>query len=149
MPCAGPPMARGSRSRPIAATAIPKLRQGSYFPDWLLEPRRRAGKAIVQVVAEAYLRGVSVRRIESLVQGRTGPQPSDGHRRLSKSRVAEMAKELDELVDAFRTRPLDRGPHPCLGIDARTPRCRDGGRVVYVATVTAIGVNTEGYREVL
>jgi putative transposase len=67
---------------------IPKLRQGSYFPDWLLEPRRRAEKAIVQVVAEAYLRGVSVRRIESLVQAL-------GVDRLSKSRVAEMAKELD------------------------------------------------------
>jgi len=121
---------------------IPKLRQGSYFPDWLLEPRRRAEKAIVQVVAEAYLRGVSVRRIESLVQAL-------GVHRLSKSRVAEMAKELDELVGAFRTRPLDAGPYTYLWIDAQTQKCRDGGRVVNVATVTAIGVNAEGYREVL
>jgi transposase-like protein len=121
---------------------IPKLRQGSYFPDWLLEPRRRAEKAIVQVVAEAYLRGVSVRRIESLVQAL-------GVDRLSKSRVAEMAKELDELVGAFRTRPLDAGPYTYLWIDAQTQKCRDGGRVVNVATVTAIGVNAEGYREVL
>ena len=121
---------------------IPKLRQGSYFPDWLLEPRRRAEKAIVQVVAEAYLRGVSVRRIESLVQ-------TLGIDRLSKSRVAEMAKELDELVATFRTRPLDAGPYAYLWIDAQTQRCRDGGRVVNVATVTAIAVNAEGYREVL
>lgn len=121
---------------------IPKLRQGSYFPDWLLEPRRRAEKAIVQVVAEAYLRGVSVRRIESLVQ-------TLGIDRLSKSRVAEMAKELDELVATLRTRPLDAGPYAYLWIDAQTQRCRDGGRVVNVATVTAIAVNAEGYREVL
>ena len=121
---------------------IPKLRQGSYFPDWLLEPRRRAEKAIVQVVAEAYLRGVSVRRIERLVQ-------TLGIDRLSKSRVAEMAKELDEMVGAFRTRPLDAAPYAYLWIDAQTQKCRDGGRVVNVATVTAIGVNAEGYREVL
>ena len=113
---------------------IPKLRQGSYFPDWLLEPRRRAERAVVQVVAEAYLLGVSVRRIESLVQ-------TLGIDRLSKSRVAEMAKELDELVGAFRTRPLDTGPYAYLWIDAQTQKCRDGGRVVNVATVTAIGVN--------
>jgi transposase-like protein len=121
---------------------IPKLRQGSYFPDWLLEPRRRAERAVVQVVAEAYLLGVSVRRIESLVQ-------TLGIDRLSKSRVAEMAKELDELVGAFRTRPLDTGPYAYLWIDAQTQKCRDGGRVVNVATVTAIGVNVQGYREIL
>jgi putative transposase len=129
---------------------IPKLRQGSYFPDWLLEPRRRAEKALVQVVAEAYLRGVSARRIDSLAQGQTGPQPRlTGIDRLSKSRVAEMAKELDELVSTFRTRPLETGPYPYLWIDAQSQRCRDGGRVVNVATVTAIGGNTDGYREVL
>jgi transposase-like protein len=93
----------------------------------------------VQVVAEAYLRGVSVRRIESLVQAL-------GIDRLSKSRVAEMAKELDERVDAFRTRPLDAGRYAYLCIDAQTQRCRYGGRVVNVATVTAIGVNAEGDR---
>ena len=121
---------------------IPKLRQGSYFPDWLLEPRRRAERAVVQVVAEAYLLGVSVRRIESLVQ-------TLGIDRLSKSRVAEMAEELDELVSAFRTRPLDTGPYAYLWIDAQTQKCRDGGRVVNVATVTAIGANAQGYREIL
>ena len=124
------------------ALPIPKLRHGSYFPEWLLEPRRRAERALVQVVAEAYLLGVSVRRIETLVQ-------TLGIDRLSKSRVAEMAKELDELVATFRTRPLDAGPYAYLWIDAQTQRCRDGGRVVNVATVTAIGVNAEGYREVL
>jgi putative transposase len=103
------------------------------------QPRRRAEKAIVQGVAEAHLRGVPVRRIESLVQ-------TLGIDRLSKSRVAEMAKELDQLVDAFRTRPLDSGPYPYLWIDAQSQRCRDGGRVVNVATVTAIGVNRDGYR---
>lgn len=124
------------------ALQIPRLRQGSYFPEWLLEPRRRAEQAIVQVLAEAYLRGVSVRRVESVVQAL-------GIDRLSKSRVAEMAKELDELVAAFRTRPLDGGPYVYLWIDAQTQRCRDGGRVVNVATVNAIGVNAEGRREVL
>jgi len=124
------------------ALPIPKLRHGSYFPEWLLEPRRRAERALVQVVAEAYLLGVSVRRIETLVQ-------TLGIDRLSKSRVAEMARELDELVATFRTRPLDAGPYAYLWIDAQTQRCRDGGRVVNVATVTAIGVNAEGYREVL
>jgi transposase-like protein len=124
------------------ALPIPKLRQGSYFPEWLLEPRRRAERALVQVVAEAYLLGVSVRRIETLVQ-------TLGIDRLSKSRVAEMARELDELVAAFRTRPLDAGPYAYLWIDAQTQRCRDGGRVVNVATGTAIGVNAEGDREIL
>jgi transposase-like protein len=124
------------------ALPIPKLRHGSYFPEWLLEPRRRAERALVQVVAEAYLLGVSVRRIETLVQ-------TLGIDRLSKSRVAEMARELDLLVATFRTRPLDGGPYAYLWIDAQTQRCRDGGRVVNVATVTAIGVNVEGFREVL
>jgi putative transposase len=121
---------------------IPKLRQGSYFPDWLLEPRRRAERAVVQVVAESYLRGVSVRRIEGLAQAL-------GIDRLSKSRVAAMATELDELVAAFRSRPLDGGPYAYVWLDAHSQRCRDGGRIVNVATVTAIGVNADGHREVL
>ena len=121
---------------------IPKLRQGAYFPDWLLEPRRRAERAVVQVVAESYLRGVSVRRVEGLVQAL-------GIDRLSRSRVSEIAKELDELVAAFRCRPLDGGPYAYVWLDAHSQRCRDGGRVVNVATVTAIGVNAAGHREVL
>jgi putative transposase len=77
---------------------IPKLRSGSYFPDWLLEPRRRSERALVAVVAECYLRGVSTRRVEGLVQ-------TLGIERLSKSQVSEMAKELDQMVASFRNRP--------------------------------------------
>src|SRR3989449_10593266 len=80
--------------------AVPKLREGSYFPEWLLEPRRRAERAFVQVVAECYVRGVSTRRVEGLVA-------QLGIERISKSRVSEMAKELDGAVEAFRTRPLE------------------------------------------
>jgi putative transposase len=80
--------------------AIPKLRQGSYFPDWLLEPRRRAERALVAVVAECYVRGVSTRRVEGLVE-------TLGIQSLSKSQVSELARSLDGEVAAFRTRPLD------------------------------------------
>jgi putative transposase len=121
---------------------IPTLRQGAYFPNCLLEPRRRAERAVVQIVAESYLRGVSVRRVEGLVQAL-------GIDRLPKSRVSELAKELDELVTTFRCRPLDGGPYAYVWLDAHAQRCRDGSRVVNVATVTAIGVNAQGYREVL
>ncbi|EUA51388.1 transposase, Mutator family protein [Mycobacterium xenopi 3993] len=82
--------------------AIPKLRQGSYFPDWLLERRKRAERALTSVVATCYLLGVSTRRMERLVE-------TLGVTRLSKSQVSIMAKELDEQVEAFRTRPLDAG----------------------------------------
>src|SRR2546421_12892411 len=84
--------------------AIPKLRQGSYFPDWLLEPRRRAERALVAVVAECYVRGVSTRRVD-------GPIKTLGIDGISKSQVSELAKSLDEHVAAFRTRPLDAGPY--------------------------------------
>ncbi len=122
--------------------SIPKLRKGSYFPDWLLDPRRRSERSLVQVVVECYVRGVSTRRVEGLVQamGLTG---------ISKSQVSELAKELDELVDSFRHRPLDQGPYTCLWLDAMTQRCREGGRVVNVATVIATAVNALGKREVL
>ncbi len=122
--------------------SIPKLRKGSYFPDWLLEPRRRSERCLVQVVVECYVRGVSTRRVEGLVQamGLTG---------ISKSQVSELAKELDELVESFRNRPLDQGPYTCLWLDAMTQRCREGGRVVNVATVIATAVNCQGKREVL
>jgi hypothetical protein len=83
--------------------AIPKLRRGSYFPDWLLEPRRRAERALVAVVAECYVRGVSTRRVEGLVE-------TLGIQSLSKSQVSELAKNLDGEVAAFRSRPLDAGP---------------------------------------
>ncbi|MGH7693275.1 MAG: IS256 family transposase, partial [Candidatus Dormibacteria bacterium] len=122
--------------------AIPKLRQGSYFPSWLLEPRRRAEKALVAVVADAYLAGVSTRRVEGLVQ-------QLGIERISKSQVSELAKSLDETVEEFRTRPLDQGPYPYLWLDALSERCREGGRIVNVATVVATAVNRDGRREVL
>lgn len=122
--------------------AIPKLRQGSYFPSWLLEPRRRSERSLVQVVVESYVRGVSTRRVEGLVQamGMTG---------MSKSQVSELAKELDEVVESFRNRPLDQGLYTCLWLDAMAQRCREGGRVVNVVTVIATAVNGDGRREVL
>ena len=122
--------------------AIPKLRQGSYFPDWLLQPRRRAERALVAVIAEAYLTGVSTRRVERLVQ-------TLGIERMSKSQVSELAKSLDEHVTAFRNRPLDGAPYPYLWLDALVQRCREHGRIVNVATVIATGVNADGHREIL
>jgi len=122
--------------------AIPKLRQGSYFPEWLLEPRRRAERALIAVVSECYVAGVSTRRVDGLVQ----TLGIDG---ISKSQVSEMAHSLDEVVEAFRSRPLDGGPYPYLWLDALSMRCRDGGRIVNVSMVIATGVNGDGHREVL
>ena len=122
--------------------AIPKLRKGSYFPDWLLEPRRRAERSLIQVVTEAYVRGVSTRRVDGLVK-------QMGLEGVSKSQVSELAKELDQVVESFRSRPLDAGPYRYVWLDALTQRCRDGGRVVNVAVVVATGVNREGRREIL
>jgi transposase-like protein len=122
--------------------AIPKLRERSYFPDWLLEPRRRAERAFVQVVCESYVRGVSTRRIEGLVR-------TLGIERISKSRVSEMAKELDPAVEAFRNRPLDGGPYTYLWLDAITQKVREDGRIANVACVVATGVNAAGTREIL
>lgn len=82
--------------------AVPKLRSDSYFPDWLLEPRRRAERALVSVVADCYLRGVSTRRVDKLVK-------TLGIEGISKSEVSRMAAELDEAVAEFRSRPLDAG----------------------------------------
>jgi len=122
--------------------AVPKLREGSYFPDWLLQRRRRSEAALTSVVATCYLLGVSTRRMDKLVQslGITG---------LSKSQVSEMAKDLDEQVEQFRTRPLTDGPHTFVAADALMIRVREGGRVVKVAVMVATGVNSEGYREIL
>ena len=120
--------------------AIPKLREGSYFPGWLIEPRRRAERALVSVVAECYVRGVSTRRVEGLVQ-------TLGIERLSKSQVSEMAKSLDELVEDFRHRPLE-GAYPFVWLDALVLKSREGGRVVNVALVLAVGVNDDGKREI-
>src|SRR5271156_3179744 len=121
--------------------AIPKLRQGSYFPGFL-EHRRRAERALASVVATSYLLGVSTRRVEKLAAslGVTG---------LSKSQVSVMAAELDELVDSFRNRPLDRGPYTFVWIDALTQKVREGGRTVNVHCLIATGVNADGCREIL
>ena len=122
--------------------AIPKLREGSYFPDWLLERRKRAERALVSVVATSYLLGVSTRRMEKLVE-------TLGISRLSKSQVSVMARELDEQVADFRSRPLDAGPYTFLAADALTMKVREGGRVVLVHVLTATGVNADGHREIL
>jgi putative transposase len=122
--------------------AIPKLREGSYFPEWLLERRKRAERALVSVVATSYLLGVSTRRMEKLVE-------TLGITRLSKSQVSVMARELDEQVADFRSRPLDQGPYTFLAADALTMKVREGGRVVLVHLLIATGVNGDGHREVL
>jgi len=122
--------------------AIPKLRTGSYFPDWLLERRRRAERALTTVVATCYLLGVSTRRMEKLVE-------TLGITRLSKSQVSVMARELDEHVESFRTRPLDAGPYTFVAADALVLKVREGGRVVNVHALLATGVNADGHREIL
>ncbi len=122
--------------------AIPKLRSGSYFPDWLLERRRRAERALTTVVATCYLLGVSTRRMEKLVE-------TLGITRLSKSQVSTMAAELDAQVADFRTRPLDAGPYTFLAADALVLKVREGGRVVNVHALLATGVNADGHREIL
>ncbi len=123
--------------------AIPKLRQGAYFPEWLLERRKRAERALTSVIATCYLLGVSTRRMDKLVQslGITG---------LSKSQVSEMAKDLDEHVESFRTRRLDEaGPFTFVAADALVLQVREGGRVVGVHALVATGVNNDGHREIL
>ena len=114
--------------------AIPKLREGSFFPDWLLERHRRAEAALTTVVATCYLLGVSTRRVEKLVQAL-------GVTSLSKSQVSVMAKELDEHVEQFRTRRLeDGGPFTFVAADALVLKVREGGRVVPVHALVATGV---------
>ena len=122
--------------------ALPRLREGSYFPDWLLQPRRRAEQAFVSVIADAYLAGVSTRRVEKLVQ-------QLGVERMSKSQVSRLAKSLDGIVEDFRTRPLDGAPYAYVTLDALVVKCREGGRTVNVCVVHAVGVNQEGFRESL
>jgi putative transposase len=112
--------------------SIPKLRQGSYFPSWLLEPRRRAEQALVQVIADCYLAGVSTRRVDKLVK----QLGLDG---ISKSQVSELAKNLDETVEGWRSRPLDASPYTYVWMDALTQKVREGGRIVNVAVVHAVG----------
>ena len=119
---------------------VPRVRDGSYFPS-LLEPRRRGERALVAVVQEAYVQGVSTRRVDDLVKalGMTG---------ISKSQVSRLCKDLDAEVERFRTRPLV-GPYPYVTLDATFLKMRQHGRIVSVAVVIAVGVNAEGQREVL
>jgi putative transposase len=118
---------------------IPKVRQGSYFPSFL-EPRRRSEQALVAVVQQAYVCGVSTRRVDQLVE-------SLGLR-ISRSEVSRVCAALDEHVEAFRTRPLE-GRYPYLFLDAKVEKVRDGGRVVNKALVIAHGVHKTGRREIL
>jgi putative transposase len=123
--------------------AVPKLRTGTYFPDWLLERRKRAERALTSVVATCYLLGVSTRRMDKLVQ-------SLGITTLSKSQVSVMAKELDAHVEQFRTRSLaEAGPFTFVAADALVLKVREGGRVVPVHGLVATGVNADGHREIL
>jgi putative transposase len=122
--------------------AIPKLREGSYYPDWLLERRRRAERALTTVVATCYLLGVSTRRMERLVD-------SLGITKLSRTQVSVMARELDTAVADCRGRPLDQGPYTFVAADALVLKVREGGRVVNVHALVATGVNAEGHREIL
>ena len=118
---------------------IPKIRQGSYFPSFL-EPRRRSEQALLAVVQQAYVCGVSTRRVDQLVE-------SLGLR-ISRSEVSRVCAALDEHVEAFRTRPLE-GRYPYLFLDAKMEKVRDGGRVVNKALVVAHGVHETGRREIL
>lgn len=122
--------------------AIPKLRRGSYFPEWLLEPRRRGERALVAVVTESYVKGVSTRKVDELVR-------TLGIEGISKSQVSELCKGLDEQVQAFRTRPLTAAGYPYVWLDALAVKCREEGRVNNVAVVVATAANAEGFREVL
>jgi putative transposase len=136
----------GYRERPWDTRAgtidlkIPKLRRGSYFPGFL-EPRRTAEKALIAVVQEAYIQGVSTRSVDALVQ-------SMGMAGISKSEVSRLCGEIDERVNAFLNRPIE-GDWPYLWIDATYVKVRRNGRIVSVAVIIAVAVNTEGVREVL
>jgi putative transposase len=121
--------------------AIPKLREGSYFPDFLIR-QRRSEQALVSVVATSYLLGVSTRRVEKLVE-------TLGITSLSKSQVSSLAKSLDAAVEQFRSRPLDGGPYRFVQADALTIKVREGGRTVNVHGLIAVGVNADGHREIL
>ncbi|MGO9544374.1 MAG: IS256 family transposase [Rhodomicrobium sp.] len=119
---------------------IPKLRKGSYFPGFL-EPRRMAEKALTAVIQEAYIQGVSTRSVDDLVQalGMSG---------ISKSQVSRLCEEIDGRVKTFLSRPLE-GEWPYLWIDATYVKVRENGRIVPVAVIIAVGVNSQGRREVL
>jgi len=137
----------GSRSRTLETRlgelelGIPKLRQGTYYPEWLLERKLPAERALIGVVMEAYVNGVSTRKMERLVR-------ELGLEQLDKSKVSRINKELDIRVSEFLQRPLE-GPYPYVWLDATFTRVREDGRVQSIALVTAMGVNADGRREIL
>ena len=120
---------------------IPKLREGSYFPS-LLEPRRRSEKALLAVIQQAYVEGVSTRRVDDLVKAL-------GCEGISKSQVSRICGELDRVVDSFLDRPLDGGPYCYLWLDALSQKVREEGRIVNVSVAVATAVNAEGRREII
>lgn len=120
---------------------IPKLREGSYFPS-LLEPRRRSERTLLAVVQQAYVEGVSTRRVDDLVKAL-------GCEGISKSQVSRICQDLDEVVESFLSRPLDGGPYPYVWLDALTQKVREMGRIVNVSVVVATAVNGEGKREII
>jgi len=136
----------GYRERPWETRAgrvdleIPKLRKGTYLPSFL-EPRRTAEKALVAVIQEAYVKGISTRSVDDLIKAMGGSG-------ISKSQVSRLVEEIDERVDAFLGRPIE-GEWPYLWIDATYLKVRDGGRIVSTAAIIAVGVNSDGRREVL
>jgi putative transposase len=119
---------------------IPKLRQGSYFPPFL-EPRKTSEKALAAVIQEAWVGGVSTRRVDDLVQAM-------GLAGISKSTVSKLCKDIDDRVNAFLDRPLV-GDWPYLWLDATYLKQREGGRIVSVAAIIAVAANTEGKREIV
>ena len=119
---------------------IPKLRKGSYLP-FFLEPRRTAEKALVAVIQEAYIQGISTRSVDDLVKAM-------GMSGISKSQVSRLCADIDERVKAFLDRPLE-GDWPYLWLDATYIKTRQGGRIVSVAAIVAVAVNAQGWREVL
>jgi putative transposase len=138
----------GYRSRPFDTRlgtidlSIPKLRSGTYYPDWLLEVRKRSEQALRLVIAQCYVEGVSTRRVDDIVKA----LGIDG---ISKSQVSLIAQDLDSVVEDFRNRPLDAGPYAYLWIDALYIKVREGGRVASVAMLIATAVNAEGRREIV
>ena len=118
---------------------IPKFREGSYFPS-LLEPRRRSERALLAVIQQAYVEGISTRRVDDLVKAL-------GCEGISKSQVSCICQELDVVVDGFMGRPLDGGSYPYLWLDALTQKVREAGRIVNVSVVVATAVNGEGTSE--
>src|ERR671912_935381 len=119
---------------------VPKLRQGSYFPPFL-EPRKMSEKALVAVIQEAWIGGVSTRRVDEIVQAM-------GLSGISKSQVSRLCREIDERVNAFLERPLE-GEWPYLWLDATYLKVREGGRIVSVAAIIAVAVDAEGRREIV